>query len=75
MDDRTPHDPAEKGGLDGTCLQHAPVKMLRRVEALDELLGLRRPRGAVYGEGLAAQELGVVDAQLWREDLVAQPFF
>lgn len=51
-----------------------PVEMLRRVEALDELHGLRRPRGAVCVEGLAAQQLGVVDAQLGGEDLVAQPF-
>lgn len=42
---------------------------------LDELHGLRRPRWAVYGEGLAAQELRVVDAQLGGEDLIAQPGF
>lgn len=50
-----------------------PVEVLRRVETLDELLGLRRPRGALCGEGLAAEDLGVVDAQLRGEDLVAQP--
>lgn len=50
-----------------------PVEVLRRVEPLDELLGVRRPRGAVGCEGLAAENLGVVDAQLRGEDLVAQP--
>lgn len=54
---------------EGIC---APVEMLRRVELLDERLGLRRPRGAGDGEGLAAQDLGVVDAEFWGEDLVAQ---
>lgn len=49
--------------------------MLRGVEALDELLGLRRPRRAVYGEGLTAQDPGVVDAQLGGEDLIAQAGF
>lgn len=49
--------------------------MLRGVETLDELYSLRRPRRAVYGEGLAAQELGVVDAQLRGEDLIAQAGF
>jgi hypothetical protein len=46
--------------------------MLRRVETLDEPLGLRRPRRAGHGEGLAAQDLGVVDTQLRGEDLIAQ---
>lgn len=59
-----------EGGKSGIC---APVEMLRRVELLDELLGLGRPRGAGDGEGLAAEDLGVVDAQLRREDLIAQP--
>lgn len=54
---------------------HTPVEMLRRVEALDDLLGLRRPRGAGDGEGLAAQDPGVVDVQLRGEDLVSQPGF
>lgn len=49
--------------------------MLRGVETLDELYSLRRPRRAVYGEGLAAQDPGVVDAQLGGEDLVSQPGF
>jgi len=53
----------------GTC---TPIEMLRRVETLDEPLGLRRPRRAGYGEGLAAQDLEVVDAQLRGEDLIAQ---
>lgn len=64
------HGVAGRGGA--LC---TPVEMLRRVEALDELLGLRRPRGAVCGEGLAAQELGVVDAQRGGEDLLTQPVF
>lgn len=42
---------------------------------LDELHGLRRPRRTVDGEGLAAQELGVVNAQLGGEDLIAQAGF
>lgn len=52
--------------------KYEPVKMLRRVELLDELLGLCRPRGAGDGEGLAAEDLGVVDAKFWGEDLVTQ---
>lgn len=47
--------------------------MLRRVELLDDLLGLRSPRGAGGGEGLAAEDLGVVDTKFWGEDLVTQP--
>lgn len=54
----------------GTC---TPVEMLRRVETLDEILRLGRPRRTSYHEGLAAEDLGVVDAQLRGKDLIAQP--
>lgn len=51
---------------------YEPVEMLRRVELLDELLGLCRPHGAGDGEGLAAEDLGVVDAKFGGEDLITQ---
>lgn len=65
-----PHNLPPVDAPSGTC---SPVEMLRRVETLDEILRLSRPRRASYREGLAAEDLRVVDAQLRGKDLIAQP--